>query len=100
MVMDASLHKLNLGEREKASYCGGMFLLSAFFLALIWHTVLFSAQKLFIALLIAIMCLISLCICTVKWSKVLPTKASVITGACAVFVFYLIIITCSALFGI
>lgn len=79
------------GRREIAAYRGGLFFLATFFLMLAWYPIFFSAELLFIALLITVAAfLLSLC-ALLQWTEV-RTLSVCLMVINTVWCFYLFII--------
>ena len=94
-VMNFTSSGQNMGKSEIYAYRGGLFFLSCFFLTTIRHFVMFFSGKLFLALLISILCLMCSLICAFLWSNVRPQSSAVIMFAFSIWQFYLFFVNVS-----
>ena len=92
LVIEAGGCKTNVGERQFYAYRGGLFIIISFFLSLIRYHVFFMSEKLFMSLIISTVSTVSICLCTLEWSRVAPIRASVIVGLCSFFELYLTVL--------
>ncbi len=75
-------------EREISAYQGGIFFVVTFLLFLAHYPMLFVAERLVLALLIAIISLVCAGICFALWIKISPISA-IIIGAYVLWLTYL-----------
>ena len=96
-IMSAACAGCISGEREISAYKGGIFFITAFFCALIHYPLFFSAERIFISLIIALVAVLCSLICAVIWSKI-STFTSVVMYAYSFWLFYTIFINACILF--
>ena len=87
--------KLNTGKSEIYSYKGGLFFLICFFTSLIRYYLLFFAGKLFMSLIISIICLVCSFLCTSLWIYANPKISSVIMFLFSIWQIYLFFVNLS-----
>ncbi len=94
-VAETTADRMNVGREEVSAYRGAMFLIAAFFLSLIWYPVFMFAQKLFLSLVISILCMLSSLLCAVEWGRVFLKRASVAMLINTLWCFYIMFISLS-----
>lgn len=90
-VIYATVQKLNIGDYERSAYRGGLFFLSAIFIFLTWYPIFFGGGHIFIATVIAALCIASSLLCTLCWFNCHPAFASVIMILFSVWTIYIFI---------
>ena len=85
------------GEREIGAYKGGLFFISATFLALVHYPLFFSAERIFISLIIILISEVCSLLCAAIWSKV-SSLATIIMSAYSFWLFYTIFINAALVF--
>ena len=98
-VIDCVASGYNNGAREIGSYRGALYLLSAFFLFLIWFPILFLAQRLFLSFAVSILALISSLCCAIEWSRVSPSRSAAVMYVNTVWLFYIMFVSLSVWWG-
>ena len=94
-VIDHVANGNNTGQRSVCVYRGALFLSFAFFLFVVWFPTLFFGQRLFVSLVLSVAAMICSLICAFEWSRVLPTRASVVIYADTVWMFYITLVSLS-----
>ncbi len=94
----------NLGGRYSLSaksllYCGGIAYVTVFYLSLSWYRVLFVLQMPIFALIISLLCLISVIILLVLWFRVTAAYAAFIIPI-AIWLLYLFVLSLTIVFSI
>lgn len=97
-IITAAKNRINVGEKELCAYRGTVFLSCAFFLSLLWYPLFFFAEKLFLSLLVSIVCLIFSILCAIEWLHAEPIGASITVFVCSIFEFYIFFINLSVFF--
>lgn len=97
-IITAAKNRINVGEKELCAYRGTVFLSCAFFLSLLWYPLFFFAEKLFLSLLVSIVCLIFSILCAIEWLHAEPIGASITVFVCSIFEFYILFINLSVFF--
>ena len=97
-IITAAKNRINVGEKELCAYRGTVFLSCAFFLSLLWYPLFFFAEKLFLSLLVSIVCLIFSILCAIEWLHAEPVGASITIFVCCIFEFYILFINLSVFF--
>ncbi len=81
------------------AYRGGLFYLSAFFLALFHYPLFFNAGKIFISLLVAVIATVLSAVCGTMWTRV-SRSASLIMYSYTFWLFYVVFVNFSIFFRI
>jgi len=98
-IIDYAVRGHNSGVKEICAYRGALCLSFAFFLFLLWFPVLFYAKRLFISFVISVIAMICSLACAVEWTRLLPTRASLVIYADTVWLFYIMLISLSVWWG-
>lgn len=93
IIFEAVCNKSH-NEREICAYKGGLFFLAALFLFVLHYPLFFVAERLFTALLAALVAAACACLCAFFWSKT-SALAAVIIVSYAFWLFYVVFVTLS-----
>ena len=98
-IIDCVVRGHNSGAKEIFAYRGALCLSFAFFLFLLWFPVLFYAKRLFVSFVVSILATICSLACAVEWSRLAPTRASLVIYADTVWLFYIMLVSLSVWWG-
>lgn len=94
-ILEANTRRINSGDIETAAHKGGAFLISAFWISIIRHFLLFYAGRLFIALLLSCICALCSLIASIIWRKAYPRVSSVTVLGFTIWQFYNLLLSFS-----
>ena len=94
-IADMTSSKINCGRAEVLAYKGGIYFCFCFFSSIIHYHCFFLGQRLFLALLISVVCTICAVVCAVSWRNARPSTSSLIMFFFALWQLYICFVSLS-----